>query len=238
MITASFISELARKYQTTEQNIRREYCQHLFLSYFYQQPSAGKICFKGGTALRLVFGSPRFSEDLDFDFNIPAIKELEQVLVEVVTEINREGGQTEILEAKKTTGGYLAQINFLVNGEKLLVELNFSARKTKLAGEIVTVTSDFVPGYQVVILQTEELVAEKLAALLARQKPRDFYDFYFLLRKNLISVASRQVLKKVRIIFGKSKIDFEGELKRFLPRSHWAIIRDFKMTLEREIEKY
>ncbi len=230
----SSISDLAKKYQTTEQNVRREYCQHLFLTYFYQQPEADKICFKGGTALRLIFGSPRFSEDLDFDFNILRIKDLEKMLVEAVTAINREGEAVEILEAKMTTGGYLAKLEF----SKIAVELNFSGRKAGLVGEIMTVASDFMPGYQVTILKTEELVKEKIAALLFRQKPRDFYDLYFLLRRNLVAVKDRAVLKQVIVILKRVKIDFETELKRFLPKTHWAVIRNFKVTLEREMEKY
>ena len=38
----------------------------IFLSYLYQEPGSEKLLFKGGTALRIVFKSPRFSEDLDF----------------------------------------------------------------------------------------------------------------------------------------------------------------------------
>jgi len=36
----------------------------------------------------------------------------------------------------------------------------------------------------------------------------------------------------------KTRINFEHELKIFLPRSQWAIVRDFKQTLEREIERF
>src|SRR3989338_8358551 len=66
MITRQFITELSTKNQTSEQNIAREYCQHLFLSYLYRNVVAEKLLFKGGTALKIVFKSPRFSEDLDF----------------------------------------------------------------------------------------------------------------------------------------------------------------------------
>lgn len=238
MIMPSFIDDLARKYQTTGQNIRREYCQHLFLSYFYQQSEISGVCFKGGTALRLVFGSPRFSEDLDFDFNVLAIKNLERSLEETVLAISREDGRMDLKEAKRTTGGYLAKMNFSFEGEKLEIELNFSGRKSGMVSETVTVAGDFIPGYTVVILKTEELVKEKIAALLNRQKPRDFYDLYFLLRKNLITVKDRAILKQIKLILAKTKINFEGELKRFLPQSHWLIIRNFKETLVREMEKY
>ena len=47
MLEESLIKTLAVKFQTTELNIRREYAQHLFLSYFYQRPETKKVWFKG-----------------------------------------------------------------------------------------------------------------------------------------------------------------------------------------------
>ncbi len=55
MITVEAIRALAAKLQTTELNVRREYCQHLFLSYFYQQSLTDQVYFKGGTALRIIY---------------------------------------------------------------------------------------------------------------------------------------------------------------------------------------
>ena len=66
MINSATIRKLAIAQQTTELNIAREFAQHLFLSGFYQNVGSEHVLFKGGTALRLVYGSPRFSEDLDF----------------------------------------------------------------------------------------------------------------------------------------------------------------------------
>lgn len=66
MISSDFVKRLATQTQTTELNILREYLQHLFLSYFYKRKDSEKVLFKGGTALKFIYGSPRFSEDLDF----------------------------------------------------------------------------------------------------------------------------------------------------------------------------
>lgn len=38
MISTDALRALAPQWQTTELNVRREYFQHLFLSYFYRQP--------------------------------------------------------------------------------------------------------------------------------------------------------------------------------------------------------
>jgi len=60
MIADDSLSALATKLQTTELNVRREYFQRLFLSYFYQQPLTDQIYFKGGTALRMLVTAHEF----------------------------------------------------------------------------------------------------------------------------------------------------------------------------------
>ena len=74
MIEKSFLQNYAVKKQTGLDNIFREYVQELFLRNFYSQSGSKDFLFKGGTALKLVFGSPRFSEDLDFTGIINSIK--------------------------------------------------------------------------------------------------------------------------------------------------------------------
>lgn len=66
MIDLETIKILSQKYQIRIDNIIREYFQHLFLSFLYSQKESEDIYFKGGTALKIIYHSPRFSEDLDF----------------------------------------------------------------------------------------------------------------------------------------------------------------------------
>ena len=91
MLNFDLLKTLAKKQQTTELNIRREYVQHLFLSKFYQQELSEKVFFKGGTALRLIYGSPRFSEDLDFSSVLANAQKIEQMILLALGEIEREG---------------------------------------------------------------------------------------------------------------------------------------------------
>ena len=73
MISIESFEKLSRQHQMgVFPNIVREYFQHIFLGELYKLPDAEKLLFKGGTALRIIYGSPRFSEDLDFSlFGIP-----------------------------------------------------------------------------------------------------------------------------------------------------------------------
>ena len=239
MITQEQIEKLTIKWQTTELNVRREYLQHLFLSYFYQQSQAKRVLFKGGTALRLIYNSPRFSEDLDFSAKRINIKNLEQVLVETLNEIERENINVSIQEAKTTSGGYLAHVMFKTQDfQPVVIELEVSFRNTKLKEEVATVSGDFIPPFAVFHLSSEQLLDEKIQALLYRKKPRDFYDLYFILRSNLLPAKKKEILPKALKTLKKTYINFEKELKQFLPKTHWPLIRNFQQTLEREMQRF
>src|SRR3989339_883971 len=89
MLDKNQITKIATNLQTTEYNTAEEYCQHIFLSQFYQLPSSERVFFKGGTALRIVFASPRFSEDLDFSSDL-MIKHLQPVSEKIQATLTRK----------------------------------------------------------------------------------------------------------------------------------------------------
>lgn len=238
MITKERIEKLARKFQTTTQNVVNEYFQHLFLSYFYQNKKSGGILFKGGTAIRIIYGSPRFSEDLDFSGTYKLkISEIEEVMLGTLSLVEKEGVGVKLIEAKTTTGGYLGIVEFRDGENFSRIQFEISLRRKRLEGEPVTIFSDFTIPYVILQLNQRDLVEEKIQALLSRRKPRDFYDLYFMLRSNLLSREQKGFLKEISAVLEKTDIDFERELKLFLPRTHWLVIKNFKSSLKREIEK-
>jgi len=239
MIADEAIRSVAAKLQTTDLNVRREYFQHLFLSYFYQQPLANKVYFKGGTALRILYNSPRFSEDLDFSSSVSDVHAIEEAMLETLVTVSRENISPDLEESKTTAGGYLAILSFRTEGHGAVsIQIEMSLREGEKAGEAITVASDFVPAYTLVALACEQLVGEKIQALLSRRKARDFYDLYFILRASLLPAQKKDILPLVMETLKRSDLDFEKELKEFLPKSHWAIIRGFPGPLEREIERF
>lgn len=239
MITTEQIKKLALKYQSTQLNVEREYFQHLFLSYLYQEPQAKNIYFKGGTALRIIYNSPRFSEDLDFSAKKMSTKDIEQGLVHVLSGIEKENISVAIKEAKTTSGGYLASIIFEATGFRpVIIDIEISFRQTKTSGDVISINNDFTPSYTIFSLSSGQLIDEKIQALLFRKKPRDFYDLYFILRSNLLSATKKSILSKALKTLRQTDINFEKELKQFLPKAHWTLIRDFKQALEREIQKF
>lgn len=236
MLSEEFISQLAQKLQTADLNVKREYFQHLILSYFYQQAKASTIYFKGGTALRIIYQSPRFSEDLDFNVEGLEIKTVEEIILDTLSQIQKENVKVNIQESKETSGGYFATLEF---EDTTLINLQISFREKGTRGEVVTITNDFIPPYTIVALSPKQLVGEKMRALLKRQKPRDFYDLYFIFRDSrLRPYLPKDRLKEASQIIQSTGINFIFELKQLLPRSHWLVMKDFKAALEREIGRF
>src|SRR3989344_2570899 len=109
MIDKQEIQKKSTKFQTSEINVAREYCQHIFLSYFYA--SNPEVYFKGGPALRIVFNSARFSEYLDFTSSL-SINKIEKAVLEALDNSAKEGFDVGVLISKPTSGGYLSNIYY------------------------------------------------------------------------------------------------------------------------------
>lgn len=182
MLSIDTIKEISIKFQTAEINIIREYFQHLFLQYLYQREDAEKIFFKGGTALRFVYNSPRFSEGLDFSCSLTQYK-LKNLITETVEKISSEYFRVSIEELKPTSGGYFGILSTEIYNYSVKIELNISLRDEKPKGEPVLISSPLVLPYTLIILNEEELIKEKINALLTRAKPRDYFDLYFINKK-------------------------------------------------------
>lgn len=239
MIQEEEIERLVTKSQTSRINVYREYCQHLFLSYLYRQKEAGNtLFFKGGTALRLIYSSPRFSEDLDFSSPGSNVGKIENIIENTLKEIEHEAIKIDISESKKTISGYLAIIDFDLAGHKIPLKIEVSFREKKAKGEVAVINSEFVTPYTIVMFSKKDLVGQKIQALLTRAKPRDFYDLYFLIRASLLGKEEKDSLEKILAQVHKTEISFKKELQQFLPKSHWLLIKDFKNALIRELERF
>ena len=246
MITTEALEKLATQYQMgVFPNIVREYFQHLFLSELYKLPESEKVLFKGGTALRIIYGSPRFSEDLDFSvFGIDDVKHfVESFFIKVLHEAEKTGIKIELNEKiGPTSGGYFGSATFkIMDYSPVTVEINVSSRNGRsVIGEADTVFNNFVPTYTVIHLPQNELVEEKIfGALVERKKPRDFYDLYFMMRNRMLSLEHKKRLNEIQEIILKesSRVDFRNELGVFLPFDQQTIARDFQRALKSEMER-
>ena len=239
MLSRDSLEKFTKLQQTSVQNVVREYCQHLFLSFLYQNPGSEKLLFKGGTALRFLLKSPRFSEDLDFTGAGIAPKEIEELFTDTLAGIEKTGMTVRVEEARKTTGGYLGIAAFGAYDLKVNIQIEVSLRKGKEPKKTrALVTSDYLPAYTLVHLSLEDIIRGKLEALAARHKPRDFYDYFFLLSGGYPEARTKENLTKVLKLLQKDNTNFQAELKKFLPAGHTLRLRDFKKILEQKILGY
>lgn len=233
---------MAQTWQTTAENVIREYFQQLFLSRLYQEKNSDRLLFKGGTALRIIWQSPRFSEDLDFTGVNIAIKGIETLMAGTLAKIEMEGIQTEIVESKNTSGGYLAIFQFETSEYRSRIQIEVSLRNgKKTSGTAALIQSDLVVPYTLIHLKQELLVAEKIRACLTRGKARDFYDLYFILRSRMAFkeafIQDKQLKAKILEVVKARKLNFKRELKLFLPVNQHMVIKGFPETLIAEIER-
>lgn len=239
MLTRANLEQFTKQSQTPLENVVREYCQHLFLSHLYQLPGSERLLFKGGTALRIVFHSPRYSENLDFTGMKIKQREVEELFVRTLAVIEKTGLQVEIKEGKNTSGGYLGAFEFNVYDKITEIYFEVSLRGSRsLTGVRQLIENNYIQPYTLVHLPKDEIVKGKIQALLNRHKTRDFYDYFFLLSGNYPVAKEKAVLIKVLKLLRESKINFRNELRRFLPISHLLHLKDFKKILERKILEF
>src|SRR3990167_10374175 len=147
MISTETLEKIGKDYQMgVFPNIVREYFQNVFLEQLYKLPGAEKLLFKGGTALRIIYGSPRFSEDLDFSlFGVlpHEVKQtVENLFVSVLKEIGQIGIKVELGgKSDETRGGYFGTATFRMSDyHPTSIEINISTRgDTIVRGEVDSV---------------------------------------------------------------------------------------------------
>lgn len=238
MLEISFLKNLAIKNQISEISIYREYCQHLFLSYFYSKQAAENYLFKGGTALRIVFQSPRYSEDLDFSAS--SVDTIEDLILSVLKDLKEEGLEIkEIPVSKKTSGGYISFLNFSTPLFESQIKINIQQKDSgNISSSSKLVSNEFVAPYTIVYLKDELLIREKIEAFLNREKAkeRDFFDLYFILNSDYL----RSLLKKdnelkaaiLNRLEALSDNELRNELKNLLPINYHNLLADSNLTTQ------
>jgi len=219
----SFFPEHLRHFK---RNLLREYLQYKILEAIFTSRYGQKLVFMGGTAIHIVHGLPRFSEDLDFD-NRGLTKDNFRALTEgIAKKLALEGYGIETGISFK--GAFSADIKVTGvlfdeglsghRGEKILIKLDAEPQNFKYSSERVVINKfDIFTGISVVPVNI--LLAQKFYAILARKRAvgRDFYDAVFLAGKaspdfaylkERVGIKDREGLKSA-LLERCSKLDFK-----------------------------
>jgi predicted nucleotidyltransferase component of viral defense system len=177
--------------QSFKSFILREYLQYKILEIIFESKYANKLCFLGGTCLRIVHNNSRFSEDLDFDNFDLKQSDFENIAEIIKTQLNRQGYEIEIKNV--FAGAFHCYIKFpklLFNdglsgyiNEKILIQLDTEPQYFKFKPENF-ILNKFDVFTSINTTPKDILLAQKFYALLnrKRKKGRDFFDIVFLLK--------------------------------------------------------
>lgn len=246
MITKNQVSLLAGKLRINESVILREYLQVLFLSKIYSFSGSEKIFFKGGTALHLIFKTPRFSEDLDFTVELK-----EEVFLNFIHKVFENLSEEEEVSFKerKTIAGkrFLMTASPSIVSYKIFINLDFSFRERVFDSQKSIIDTNYPVLFSSYVyhLSKEEIFAEKIRAVLTRNKGRDIYDLWFLVSQgvqikeglikeklkyyNLENIKNEEIIKKIEQFPEKV---FIQDLRPFVPINEREKLSDFFTYLQ------
>ncbi len=188
--------EIAKR-ETTDQDKRnrlREFLQHVLLRQLFERDLLDQLVFHGGTALRIVHGLPRFSEDLDFHSRKPELEiGLDSSLNSLQRDLERSGYQVSLkprLEGavQSCMFGFeqiLYECGLTPNqNQKLNIKLEIDVNPPEGFRFETKLINAYFP-YVVVHHNRSSFLAGKLHAILQRRfaKGRDFFDLWFYLRR-------------------------------------------------------
>lgn len=170
----------------------REYLQYKILQAIFNSPLASKLSFIGGTALRIVHGNTRFSEDLDFDNFDLTPAEFDHLSQLVKKALEREGYEIETRNVyKKAFRCYIRFPKLLfaagltpIEAEKILIQIDTLGHGFQYRPERV-ILNQFDVFTEIFVTPADILLSQKIHAAMTRTRPkgRDFFDVTFLLGK-------------------------------------------------------
>jgi len=130
------------------------------------------IVFKGGTALKLFYNLPRYSEDIDYD-STGKLSPLD--LTEIIKTVIAKQ-RWEITDDAIKYNTILVELRFAGPERNFRVKIEISTRKKELSTTILSLR-----GVPVVSLEPSFLMTEKLITFVDRKAGRDFFDAWFIL---------------------------------------------------------
>ena len=210
-----------------ERFLLREYLQCKVLEIIFDSKFANRFAFIGGTALRLLHGSERFSEDLDFDNFGLSKEDFSDLTSHIKSKLELEGYEVEIRSVER--GAFHCYIRFPkllyetgLTGheeEKILIRLDSESQHFEFQPETF-ILNKFDIFTAIKVTPGNILLAQKFYAVINRErnKGRDFYDIVFLLGRNFkpeydflnqkLSIRNAEELK-ARLMEKLKKIDIE-----------------------------
>jgi predicted nucleotidyltransferase component of viral defense system len=194
----------------------REYYEILVLRGISKFPESRGLIFKGGTALRLVYGSPRFSEDLDFSLARDVLK---KKFENIINKIIAPFPEIEISDLAEKRYTYLAEIKISKDylSFPFRIKIEISKRIQKNYGFELKMVKSPCSIYSVLlqVAKPEQLYKDKELCIKSRKEPKDFFDLWYL---------SELLNKKYEPKANIDRKTLRRDLRKFLPSEFHRVI--------------
>ena len=232
----------------TKLNTMREYLQANILRALQEQGFFRATAFVGGTALRFLYGLPRFSEDLDFSLIAPANYEFVSLVTKVKEEFARAGYNVEAkYNDRKTVVNAFFKFKDLMfeaelsplKSQNFSVKLEIDTKPPSGGATEIRMVNKFFP-VTFLSFDLPSLFAGKIHALLTRPytRGRDYFDLSWYLSRDKKLEPNFTLFKNAL-----TQTDYKGEfpesrnwrevLLRTLAKTDWEAVRnDVKNFLE------
>ena len=203
MIREKELAEIAGLKHLELRNAEKDYLLELIL--FATSDFKRFLVFKGGTALYKFYNLNRFSEDLDFDavgkradFDnmINKVKRTLELLGMKGTSIEREDYGDETTFRLAIRGPLFKGARESMS--RITINISRRERPEFFADRMLVPSYQEIPSFEVSVLDQKEIAAEKIRCILTREKARDVYDLWFLLKRG-IAIDVPLVNKKCKI---------------------------------------
>lgn len=221
-----------KEFGIARDQILREEAEMEILGKFAQDKLSAKLVFYGGTSLRLVYGSPRFSEDIDLlVIKKTNFTEFKKFVVDLVKK--HSNWTLKDMKDKRQTMSALINISDekLKHAFSVKIEAHKPERKPKIETELALVKSPLSVAEPLLLVPTlKELQKLKELALVGRKKGRDIFDLWY------IAQSQREKFVIPEKIPEYKKREFENELKVFLPKKYYPVIIQLYEQLSKTIK--
>ena len=183
----------------------KAYAQTLILKLLYSETT--DPVFKGGTELAMFAHLPRFSEDLDFNVN-KNIKIL-SIIKKISAGLDLIGlkNSYKLNKINNVSNSYQFSIEgplFTTPVSRITVKIDLSMReKLIMPTEVKTFNplySDIMP-FDAVCMNINEIMDEKVRAIITRNKARDVFDLYYML-KNYKIILDKNIINNKLSYYG------------------------------------
>ncbi len=217
----------------------REYLQYNILDIIFNSKFSNNLIFMGGTAIRIIFNSKRFSEDLDFDNRNMSFDEFKELTNIIKNELSLEGFESEIKTVSKNAFRCYVKFpkllyNYNLSGyenEKILIQLDAEKQPYNYKKEDYLLNK-FAIMTKIFTVPKDILLSQKISAFLNRKrtKGRDIYDIVYLFSftkpnydylEKTNKIKNINMLKQVllRKCKGMDLITLQKEIEAFLINS-------------------